>query len=308
MGIFKKQKYPILPKKPVPLAAKITVVFVIVLLVTSLSLVVYYNRAIAVKDAEIVELMVENSKLRDTLRKLNLSLTELVRALEQRCCLPEALTHVLAKNEVLAIGKLVVELNADLSDVYETVESIYTWIVNNVKDISDPEIPAPLPDKTRCVKIIEEKYCYYEVALVQNYVQTPRFTAKHLQGDCEDQAILAYAMMYFYFRYIRGEKETGRLLFAILDLSNGRRHAAVIILTKDGGMVIVDPAGKYVTRNGSSRVSPGSIYKELLSYSNHWLEEGGIERMHLYHVDVENGVYWKVAEGDILTIISLTTS
>jgi len=307
LGIFRRRKYPILPKKPVPLAVKITIMLVLVFLATSLSLVVHYNQVIAARDITIVELMVENSKLRDTLRKLNLSLAEVVRVLEQRCCLPEALAHVLIKNEVLAVGKLVVELNTDLNDVYETVESIYTWIINNVKDISDPEIPAPLPDKTRCVRIVEEKYCYYEVTLVQNYIQTPWFTAKHRQGDCEDQAILAYAMIYFYLGYVRGEKVADKLLFAIIDLNSGRKHAAIIMLNKND-VIIVDPGGKYITRSGLSKVFPRGIYEELINYSNYWFEEGGIAYMHLYRVDVENGTYQKVAGGDILAVISQISS
>ncbi|MEM1843541.1 MAG: hypothetical protein QXD75_03355, partial [Desulfurococcaceae archaeon] len=132
-------------------------------------------------------------------------------------------------------------------------------------------------------------------------------TAKHRQGDCEDQAILAYAMIYFYLGYVRGEKVVDKLLFAIIDLNSGRKHAAIIMLNKND-VIIVDPGGKYITRSGLSKVFPRGIYEELINYSNYWFEEGGIAYMHLYRVDVENGTYQKVAGGDILAVISQISS
>ncbi len=47
---------------------------------------------------------------------------------------------------------------------------------------------------------------YYDFAPFENYVQDPLFTAKHREGDCEDQAILVYAMIKYYQIYIYGKE------------------------------------------------------------------------------------------------------
>jgi hypothetical protein len=137
----------------------------------------------------------------------------------------------------------------------------------------------------------------FETSTVRNYVQTPRLTLEIKQGDCEDQAILTYAMIEYYMKHIIGTE--CNLYIACMDFSDSSVHVAVFLPVQGGNVCIIDPAGSYLTKE-SGEIASEPAQQELQAYSNYWPSSHvSISHIKLYDVSVIDGSYKVVAEGDL---------
>ncbi|MEM4921367.1 MAG: transglutaminase-like domain-containing protein [Candidatus Nezhaarchaeales archaeon] len=189
--------------------------------------------------------------------KVNSSLAEAVAALFKYCYIPYAFERTLSLNEVTAVKQYVINAIVYADNPFLSIQNIYKWIRNNVRYVHD--VPLLIP---RWVTYDPKtKLCYYEFEEIQNYVQTPKFTAEYGQGDCDDQAILAYAMIKYYFLFIRGEDND--LLVAYIVMDNGIAHLAVFLPVQGGSLTIIDPAGAYLTSTSFGTITARRAYDEL---------------------------------------------
>jgi len=213
--------------------------------------------------------------------------------------IPWAFKRALNINEVLKVKKAVLKADISSSDIWSSIEKIYKWIVNNIKYVHDVNIPYL---ELTYVNVDKDKYvCRINVKSYQNYIQTPAETIELRQGDCDDQAILAYAMIKFYERYIYGKEYL--LYIAYIRFNDGSAHLAVFLPVQGGKLTIIDPAGKYLT-SYLFHISARETDIELKHYSNWWRALGGISYIKLYHIDIDTGNYRSVVEGDIKSVAS----
>lgn len=229
--------------------------------------------------------------------ELNSTLANLANTLTSLAIIPQAFKRVLNLDSVKATAPYVFRANVKASDAWTSIQNIYYWIRLNVRYTYD--VPITVPTRVTCNSTYG--FCTYEFDMINNYVQEPEFTAKYGQGDCDDQAVLAYAMIKYYMIYVHG-KEYG-LWLAHIELSDGSGHLAVFLPVQSGKLTIVDPAGAYLT-SIAGIIAANTAYDELVKYSNYWSSYGGIKKITLYDVNVYTGDYRVVIEGDIGKIAS----
>lgn len=227
---------------------------------------------------------------------LNSSLAHVASWLSSTCCIPEAFSTTLELSQLTKIAPFVEVAGVDPRNFWTSVQRIYGWIRRNVAYVHD--IPLLAPNSTICDP--KTTLCNYQFVEIQNYVQEPFFTAYFRQGDCDDQAILAYAMIKYYMIYVHRAEYT--VWIAVLEMGSGMGHMAVFIPVSGGRLTIVDPAGAYLTVNWLGLIDARPALEELILYSQYWSEYGGIKHIELYEVDVRTGRYRLVIEGGVDTI------
>ncbi|MGB9760790.1 MAG: transglutaminase-like domain-containing protein, partial [Thermoproteota archaeon] len=142
----------------------------------------------------------------------------------------------------------------------------------------------------------------FETSTHRDYMQTPKLTLEIKQGNCEDQAILAYAMIKYYMKYIIGKEYL--LYIAYIKFSDGKAHLAVFLPAQEGQVCIIDPAGYYLTKTEWGTITAKTAQYELQAYSNHWSSQGSISHITLYDVSIKDGSYKVVADGNLNQIIA----
>lgn len=136
-----------------------------------------------------------------------------------------------------------------------------------------------------------------------DYIQTPEFTLTSKEGDCDCQAVLEYAMMMYYNRYIA--ENIYEAYIAQISFQSGPGHVAVFIPIQGGKLCILDPAGNYKTSQWGL-IATKDVTAELDSYNSYWVRSGepSITSIILYKIDTTNGSYTKVAEGNLASIVN----
>ena len=214
--------------------------------------------------------------------------------------LPQAFSRTLNEEAVNEVSSTVYSVTGGSTSSWEGYQEIFNYIVSNVKYVND--IDMPYISSYSHVNIDRFDYVIsFETSTVRNYVQTPKLTLEIKQGDCEDQAILAYAMMKYYLKHIIGNEYV--LYIALIDFSDGQAHVAVFLPVQGGQVCIIDPAGSYLTETVWGTITSKPAQQELQAY-NIWLSHGSISRITLYDVSVIDGSYKVVAEGDLNQIIA----
>ena len=104
---------------------------------------------------------------------------------------------------VEAVGKYVNESGVNPWDYWGSIQKIYGYIRAKVRYAYDVEIPVPNPSLPPNADE-EPLLGGWSYTMIQNYVQTPEFTIKYGQGGCDDQAVLAYAMIKYYMIKVHG--------------------------------------------------------------------------------------------------------
>jgi len=223
---------------------------------------------------------------------LSENVTELYDLLYSYSSVPEVFPRTLNEDELQKTAEAVLSATGGSTDRWSSYERIYDYIVSNVDYARD--IDMPYPSTYRHIDFDGFDYITeFKVTTFRNYVQTSSLTLEIKQGDCDDQAVLAYAMVKYYMINI-AESEYS-LYIAFVEFSDGSAHLAVMLPVEGSQLCIIDPAGKYLTSRWGSIAS-----KEALSelHSNHW-QPSSIENIELYDVDVADGSYHLVAEGTI---------
>lgn len=260
----------------------------------------YYTFIFRSLEDEYLDIAVQSARLADIVRRLNESLNQVITMSQKYCCLPRLFPEILNKDEIVALKWYIVKVGIDPNDEWTTIERVYSWITKNIKYVGDPEIIVP-GNKIVCVFINSDQYCFYEFRELREYIQSPTETIKRGGGDCEDHAILVYAMFYYYFRYIRKANYT--FWIALMSFGDGSKHASVFVPTRDGGLLVIDTSTGYITSVNGIVVSK-PIKEELEEYSNLFVKNEGISRINLYSIDVENGSYNLMVSGGLATIAS----
>ena len=207
---------------------------------------------------------------------------------------PEVFPRTLNEDELQKTAEAVFSATGGSTDRWSSYETIYDYIVSNVDYARDVDMP--YPSTYRHIDFDGFDYITeFKVTTFRNYVQTPSLTLDIKQGDCDDQAVLAYAMVKYYMINIAESEYT--LYIAFVEFSDGSAHLAIILPVEGSQLCIIDPAGKYLTSRWGSIASKEAL-SELQSYSNHW-QPSSIENIELYDVAVADGSYHLVAEGTI---------
>ncbi|MGB9827248.1 MAG: transglutaminase-like domain-containing protein [Thermosphaera sp.] len=225
-----------------------------------------------------ISLWSENNKLQKTLY-------DITQTYEDYTSFDRALKRFLILEEVQATKQYVEVAGVSTYSGWESYRRLYEWVVSNIKYAYDPEIPVPVCEKS--------SECYFVYR--HEYVQPPSFTLRRGQGDCEDMALLLYAMMKYYDIYYLGKEY--RIWLADIDFKNSKSgHVAVIVPMKGGYVGILDPAGKFV--------DVGPVKYVLEKYDDWWSDEGGIKTITLYRVEVLRGEYYEDASGSFGDIVA----
>jgi len=226
-------------------------------------------------------------------------LTNDVRNLEELlsayCSVSKAIPRVLNEEEVKKISSIVLSATNGSSDLWFAYEKIYQYIVDNIKHATDIRFPVIYFSE----RVINDKKFINNIftRTVKNYIQTPHFTLEYEQGDCDDKAILAYAMIKCYLNDVYGKDY--RLYLAQVTFFDGTSHLSVFQPVKGPNLCIIDPAGRYLTSsNGSITTNVASL--ELEKYNDYWSSTfGEITNIELYDVNVIDGSYTVVADGSL---------
>lgn len=248
-------------------------------------------------------LMYNYSALLDAAIKMNATLARVRGLLDSYTRLEDALPRVLNDDEIDATAPALIEAGVPPGDFWASVEAVYEWIRKNVKYASDVEMPY-FCNIYRV--LIGDSWFLYNASLcaVKQYYQAPSLTLRIRQGDCEDQAVLAYAMLKYYMRRVHGREYALYIMY--VHMHNGSGHLAIVLPVTGGLLTIVDPAGSYLTSDEYGRITARPALEELKRYSRHWSSFGGVQRIELW--EVQRGRAREVASGTIEEIARFLTS
>ncbi|MBS7614417.1 hypothetical protein KEJ18_01585 [Candidatus Bathyarchaeota archaeon] len=225
---------------------------------------------------------------------LSENVTELYDLLYSYSCIPDAFTRTLNDAEVCKTGSTVLSVTGHSTDLWSSEEKIYDYIVSNIDYVQDVDMPYP----STYWYINFDGFDYiteFTITEYRNYVQTPSLTLEIKQGDCDDQAVLTYAMIKYYMKYVHGTEYS--LYLARIEFSDGEAHLAVILPVQGGEVCVIDPAGNYLTSSWYT-IDSKPAQSELQTYSNYWWP-AHITYIELYSVSVSDDSYSVAAEGTL---------
>ncbi|MCL7390336.1 MAG: zinc-ribbon domain-containing protein [Thaumarchaeota archaeon] len=212
--------------------------------------------------------------------------------------LNDSIPRVLNVDEIAKLTPIVRSIVTESRDYWRSIWELYIFVTNNIKYAYDDPIPWP-------PELYEFANNMYQNITIENIILSPSETLELKQGDCEDQAILLYALIRSYQRFIY-EKEY-ILWFIAIDFYNGERHLAIAYPVKTGisiKLTIIDPAGHYYT-GSPGPLSSSNPYDELSRYSSWWSPMGGISKITIY--DVSDGKIFKLISGGIYDVAQYIT-
>jgi len=226
--------------------------------------------------------------------RLNETLTYVISVSNSYALAKEALPRVLNSDAVKATAPAVLSAGVSRSDFWGSMQRVYDYVVSNVDYAYDVEVP--LWCVSELVAIDGQAYVYsVRYYNVWNYVQAPELTLRIRQGDCEDQAILVYAMAKYYMREVYGVDYA--LYLMCVEFYSGSAHMAVLMPVQGGRVCIIDPAGRYLTSQ-YGRITSRPALEELQRYSNYWAGQGGVKYVELWDVKLD-GSFFVVAKGTV---------
>jgi len=288
----------------------LTFLIIIIFILAGLSSYLYYRNIKLLKERDNLEhslsvLITKYNELESSLNDLNRSFTELGNSYENLTInymhwydysigiitlTNSTIKRVLSKSEYLYLKNLLVNKVIQLDNInwWKALQEIYFYISSEIEYVKDESIPLP-------PKINELLDGSYQNRTFDNSIMTPSETIRLVQGDCDDQAILLYAMIDVYEKYFMGGDTLEWI--TIIRFSDESWHMAVFIPIHNGKLTIVDPAGHYYTEDGNGNIGTGNAYDELYRYSKHWDIHGGIRYIELYQVI--DGKIYRVMHGDL---------
>ena len=243
--------------------------------------------------------LTSSSEKYDTLssyyKGLSQNVSDLYDFLYSYSSIPEAFSRTLNEVSVNEVSSVVLSVTGSSSGLWSSCQKIYDYITLNIEYVND--IDMPYPSTYWHINIDGFDYIInFSITTCRNYVQKPSLTLEIKQGDCDDQAVLAYAMTKYYMKYIGGT--VYRLYIAFIDYSDDTAHLAVILPVQGGNVCIMDPAGNYLT-SSMGTITSKPAQSELQAYSDYWSSTGSIKYIKLYDVSIQDGNYSIAAEGTI---------
>ena len=284
------------PHKRLVIALIYIVVGLIILLVATSW---YYESEISERDKVIINLQNKYDNVLRAYSDLNVSVSTLRDIVSSFVLLERSFPRVLSEEEINATASILEKIDIDEDDLIKSIIEIYSWVRENIKYADDAYVPYIVDVKT--VSIDDKIYIRsFGVLHGKNYVQSPSLTIELKQGDCEDHAILVYAMIKYYMRYIHGKEYP--LYISLLSFKNIGDHVIVLLQVEKDKTLIIDVTSDYIT---DVLTNTKSAIEVLFEYSN---IRGEIDYLRLYEIDVTTGQYRLVVDGDISKIASFLDS
>jgi len=233
-------------------------------------------------------------------KQLSGNITSLQNILQSYCFLTNSFARTLNDSEIRKVGAKVTQLLPNEPNYLAAYDSINTWLTGRITSTSDVVIPYI---ETTSIDYNGTKLnSGFKVLESEEYLKTPEYTLSTGQGDSENQAVLEYAMMKYYDRYIKGTLNSAYL--AVLTFSDGSIHSAIFCPSTGGQVCIFDLSGVYVTRY-QGVATPKIAAAELGSYYNYWLSKGQtITNYTLYNIDTTNGTYQIKFNGTLSNLVA----
>jgi len=254
------------------------------------------SQQLSITTGNVTGLALEIEFLKDYLVDLNGVLYMLNSSMNDYSIIPQAYRRVLNTETLDEIGDTVETVTTGSSTDIEAYRSIYNYITSTVNYVHDVEFP------------YINGYSYVDVydfdiiqdvtlSSIRNYIQTPRFTEEYAQGDCDDQAVLAYAMIGYYHRVLPTDTT---FYLASITFEDGSGHLAMLASSSQG-LLIIDPSGHHFTTHSGQDAFRDS-QTELTFYNTKWVANEGITEMLLHSVSVINGGINLAFSGDLSSV------
>jgi hypothetical protein len=211
--------------------------------------------------------------------------------------IPEAYPRVINHNTIDKINGTVLSITGDMKGSWLPYQRIYEFIVSNIDGVDDVEMPY-----ISRIWHFDFLWSQYDTKIltstVNNYIQTPELTLELRQGDCDDQAVLAFAMMKCYMKSVIHSDY--KLYLATMLLADGTEHALVLFPAGSGNLSIIDPAGHYITSSNNTITFQGAK-AELHAYDGYWQTQfnTSILSLTLFEVNAFDGSYKFIDHGSI---------
>lgn len=245
-------------------------------------------------------LQTEKNTIANYLSAVSGDLSKIKEDLDSYGLFEDSLKRTLNNGELDKIGDVVNSIMPSSTNSWSGRDAIYNYIVNNIEYNYDTEF---VYFSNLSYQTINGKKTYTGATLdlFCNFVQTPEYTINEKRGDCEDQAILEYAMIMYYYKNIYGT--TYSTYLADIEYATGPGHIAVFIPVQGGQLCILDTAGHYRTNRWGETTSKDAL-TELNNYNTHWSISGhpSITNITLYRVDTTSGTYTIVANGSLTAV------
>ena len=254
------------------------------------------SQQLSIASGNVTGLVLEIELLKDYLVDLNGVLYMLNSSMNDYSIIPQAYKRVLNSETLDEIGDILDTVTAGSNTDIEAYRSIYNYITSTVTYVHDVEFP------------YIKGYSYIDVydfdiiqdvtlSSIRNYIQTPGFTQEYAQGDCDDQAILAYAMIGYYHRTMPTDTV---FYLSSISFDDGSGHLAMLASSSQG-LLIIDPSGHHFTTQSGQDVFR-DVQTELSFYNTKWVANGGITEMLLHSVSVINGSINLTFSGDLSSV------
>ncbi len=218
----------------------------------------------------------------------------------------DSLKRTLNNAELDKIGSTVNSITTSSMDSWDGRDAIYNYIVNNIEYNYDTEFLYLSGLRSNIING-KNTYTSADITLFRNFIQTPEYTVTNQRGDCEDQAILEYAMIMYFYRHIYGT--TYRTYLADISFASGPGHITVFVPVIDGRLCILDTAGHYRTSSWGSTTSRDAT-TELNQYDDYWSSNGQppITNIKLYRIDTTTGKFTIDIDGSLSTVAQYLTT
>jgi hypothetical protein len=231
-------------------------------------------------------------------KELSHDSVDLINLLYSYSSLPEAFSRTLNEESVNEISSTIRNVTEGSTSSWSSIQRIFDYIISNIRYTYTIDMPSA----SRYYDVNIDGYDYiinFTIETVRNYYQKPSLTIEIKQGNCGDQAILAYAMI----KYTLGTDS--RLYIAHINfLESEVGHLIVILPVQNGQVCIIDPANYYLT-SSEGVIASKPVKSELQTYSNCWSFVGKhITNMTLYDVSIQDGSYSVAVEGTINQIVT----
>ncbi|MDD1776126.1 MAG: hypothetical protein LUP94_02100 [Candidatus Methanomethylicus sp.] len=233
-------------------------------------------------------------------RQLSSDVDTLNSVLLSYSAIPEACPRAINKKAIDGLNLTVFSITGDVTGSWLPYQRIYEFIVSNITGIDDVDMP--YISQLWHFDFLWSKYNFkMSTSVVRNYVQTPALTLQLKQGDCDDQAVLAFAMMKSYMRSV--VHTDYRLYLATMLLSDGTEHVFVIFPAGAGNLSIIDPAGHYITASNDT-MDFKNAYSEFQTYNLFWQSHfnATIQTLTIFEVNPSDGNYQFIDHGTISQI------
>jgi len=219
--------------------------------------------------------------------------------------IPDAFKRTLNYSQISRVSSTVSSVTHNTKDFWNAIQRIYNYLATNIDIAYDIDFPY-IDNFNYKIYNGQKALINFTIYTYRNYVQTPEFTLEFKHGDCDDIAVLTYAMIKNYMIDIYGEEYD---LYIVYFTVGDSAHLTVFIPAEGGNLCIVDPAMKYLTKSwGSISSKPAEI--ELKAYSQYFAREGygEIDHITIWRVDVEDGSYTQLFDGNMEEAIKFLSS